>query len=170
MERVTVSTRQSQNRSMDRALKSTGARFTRPVVLVGYFVVLLVVACGIAAPRPSLPEGAVRFEPPAIYREWWAATEHCADTSKEFSSVTWYVVPGSQSIPTGGTPKVGLWYGSLFGSSIVLAGHWTESELVVRHEILHHLLSVEDHPESLFKGRCALTWDTFWQNSTREAR
>jgi len=126
----------------------------------GYFGVLFLVACGVAAPGAQLPEGAVRFDPPAVYRAWWNATERCSGHSRNFSSVSWYV-DGTNSIPVTGPPKVGLWYGSPFGSAIVVAGSWTGSELVVRHEMLHHLLRDEHHPAEYFVARCHLTWESF---------
>lgn len=125
---------------------------------------IVVAVCGIAAPPPNLPEGAVAFIPPKVFRAWWEATEQCAGVSKDFAGISWYVLPDRRSISTSDGEKVGMWFGSTSGSAIVLAGPWQESELVVRHEILHHLLKDEKHPDTYFKDRCRLTWDTFWED------
>jgi hypothetical protein len=129
---------------------------------------IVVAVCGIAPPPPPLPIGSTHFLPPAVFREWWSATEQCAGVSKNFAEISWYVVPGRQSIPTASGEKVGLWFGSASGSAIVLAGDWMHSELVVRHEILHHLLKDVEHPDTYFKDRCHLTWDTYWGVSSRD--
>jgi len=111
-----------------------------------------------------LPEGSVPFVPPDVFHAWWDATERCAGISKDFDDISWYVLPDRQSISTPDGEKVGMWFGSTSGSAIVLAGPWQKSELVVRHEILHHLLKDEMHPDTFFKDRCRLTWGTFWED------
>ena len=131
---------------------------------------IVVAVCGIAPPPPPLPVGAVHFLPPEVFREWWSATEQCAGISKDFTDILWYVVPDQQSIPTANGEKVGLWFGSVSGSAIVLAGDWKNSELVVRHEILHHLLKEVKHPNEYFKDRCHLTWDTYWETTSLSTR
>ncbi len=143
---------------------------TRKLANTLWLSAIVVAVCGIAAPPLPLPEGAVPFLPPTVFQEWWDATERCAGISKDFAGVSWYVGPGRQSIPTVAGDKVGLWFGSTSESAIVLAGDWMHSELVVRHEILHHLLKNEAHPSTYFKDRCQVTWDTYWAVRSREAR
>ena len=143
---------------------------TRKLVQTIWLSAIVVAVCGIAAPPPPLPEGAIAFLPATVFHEWWNATEECSGISKNFDDILWYVVPDQQSIPTHDGEKVGLWFGTISGSAIVLAGDWINSELVVRHEILHHLLKDEEHPNAYFKDRCHLTWGTFWENRSTGAR
>ena len=48
---------------------------------------------------------------------------------------------------------------------IIIAGHYTDHEMVVRHEMLHHLLDREGHPAEFFVNRCQLTWDSWKSNA-----
>jgi hypothetical protein len=121
----------------------------------------LVLGCAALEPTSSLPEGAVQIEAPMSYGAWWFKTEMCAQLTGHMDKVTWYVVPGVSTFQTESGDKVGFWTKSPNGTRIILAGDYRDHELVVRHEILHELLGREGHPESYFRDRCHLTWDTF---------
>lgn len=107
-----------------------------------------------SATGPSLPPGAERFVPPAVYRQWWALTQACSRRSESVDVVSWYVVPGAETILLDdGSPVHGRWDSQ--GNRIVLAGgSWLYGDLV-RHEMLHALLRTGDHPRAQFLGRCA---------------
>ena len=128
-------------------------------------IVALATSCSTTAPGDSLPEGAVPMEAPAAYAEWWQATESCADLGGSFGRVEWFLVPGVSSFPTEVGEKVGLWVKHGERRQIIIAEGYLEHEMVVRHEMLHDLLSREGHPEPYFAERCHLTWET-WQGST----
>jgi len=105
---------------------------------------------------PQLPPGAVRFTPPAVYRDWWALTEECSGISGDFSDVTWYRVPGVADFAFGdGSSVNGRW--DALGNRIILAGDAQLAGDLVRHEMLHALLHGGGHPRSAFIGRCAGT-------------
>ncbi len=121
----------------------------------------LILGCAALEPATSLPEGAIQMEAPMNYQLWWHKTESCAELTGRMDQVTWYVVPGVSTFQTESGEKVGFWIKSPGGTSIILAGDYRDHELVVRHEILHELLGREGHPETYFRDRCQLTWDTF---------
>ncbi len=121
----------------------------------------LLLGCQGFEPVSPLPSGAIAIEAPANYQLWWEKTESCSGLSADYASVEWYVVPGVTTFPTEDGEKVGLWVRSAGATRIIIAGFYRDSELVVRHEILHELLGREGHPEDYFRDRCRLTWDTF---------
>jgi len=138
-----------------------GPRLRQTLAALGY-AGMLAFACGLVEPAEARPDGAVRIEPPAEYRIWWAKTEACAGLLGRFERVDWYVIPGVHVIPTADGPKIGLWERRGRRSHITLAGDYEYSELVVRHEILHALMKNGSHPEEYFGARCALTWETYY--------
>lgn len=126
--------------------------------------VALATSCSTVSPSDSLPVGAVPMEAPVLYQQWWEATEACAALDGSFERVEWFVVPGASSFPTEAGEKVGLWVKSGERRQIIVAEGYLEHEMVVRHEMLHDLLSREGHPEPYFAERCQLTWET-WQGT-----
>ena len=114
-----------------------------------FFVALIV---PYKAPTP-FPSGAVRVQPPAIYRKWWALTEQCVGRKASFDAVSWYVVPGVETIP-GTDRRVGEWFPE--GNRIVMGGRVQGFGDLVRHEMLHAILGpeAEVHPRDAFVARC----------------
>jgi hypothetical protein len=111
-------------------------------------------ACTVTAPQ--LPPGAERFEPPAIYAQWWALTEQCSGRSGNLADVTWYRVRAGNEIPLGdGSWVNGTWEAA--GNRIVLAGDSQRFGNFVRHEMLHALLRTGGHPRTEFIARCGGT-------------
>ncbi|MDZ4674748.1 MAG: hypothetical protein SGI84_09850 [Gemmatimonadota bacterium] len=123
---------------------------------------LATTACAAVEPSgPSLPALALRIEAPAHFRSWFSQTEACSGLSATFQTVEWYVVPGVNSFEVEGADRVGMWQLVEGKSQIVIAGNYLDHEMVVSHEILHHLLGREGHPNEMFVERCQLTWDTW---------
>jgi hypothetical protein len=112
-------------------------------------------------PPNALPENAQQVIAPAEYQAWWAATEVCSGRSGDIEDIEWYIVPDAATFETKNGEKVGLWSHSSEGVRIVIAGNFADSELVVRHEMLHALLDREGHPSEYFEARCHLTWATW---------
>lgn len=126
-------------------------------------------ACGGFEPsQQALPELSVRIEAPASFRGWHAATQACSGLVNDFQAVEWYVVPGVDQFVVDGAPRVGLWQQVDGKSQIVIAGNYVNHEMVVSHEILHHLLGREGHPSELFVERCQLTWESWASRNTAE--
>lgn len=122
----------------------------------------LVAGCTALAPTEStLPAGAVALEIPPVFRVWYEKTQACSGLLGDFSTVQFYVIPGVDAFPTAEGNKVGLW--SRVGEThrIVVAGNYLGHEMVVRHEMLHSLLSREGHPEDYFIKKCQLTWESW---------
>jgi len=115
----------------------------------------LLAACDVAhLLTPRRPAGARRFTPPSIYAEWWALTEDCAARVAPFEEIAWYSVPGAKSLGTRtGRPIAGYWNAK--ENEIVPAEAWRFTGEVVRHEMLHAMLGVNDHPRASFLERCA---------------
>jgi hypothetical protein len=124
--------------------------------------VLLTGCSSITGPRATpLPVGAVLIAAPAIYRDWSGRTEACSGLRADFSTVQWYVVPGVDTFSTEAGEKVGMWVSAGGTDRIVIAGNYQNHEMVVSHELLHHLLRQEGHPSEYFIVRCHLTWESW---------
>ena len=128
-----------------------GALFTAP-------------ACTVLEPAP-LPAGAVAMHPPPEFETWWERTEQCSGLVGDYSRISWYVVPNVDTFQSEVGEVVGLWTRSKSGSEITIAGLYANSELVVRHEMLHDLLGRQGHPTYYFVEKCGLTWAS-WQGDT----
>lgn len=130
---------------------------------------VVLMGCGSLEPsEPALPPLAVRIEAPAVYQQWFAATSACSGLPETAEVVEWYVVPGAASFRADGADRVGMWQRVDGRSQIVIAGAYQNHEMVVRHEILHHLIGQAGHPSELFEERCPLTWDR-WQQHLAQA-
>lgn len=99
-----------------------------------------------------LPEGAVRFEPHAVYAFWWEQVVACSGRTGSLVAVDFYVLPGRASFEAGGTAAAGAYDPS--GHRIVLAGDFEFHGGVVRHEMLHALVPELKHPREYFAERC----------------
>ncbi|HEY6139849.1 MAG TPA: hypothetical protein VI670_18985 [Thermoanaerobaculia bacterium] len=135
------------------------------VGLIGTCLALSAALFGSAAFAASdevvLPSGAVPVGAPGAYRVWSARTEACSGLTGHFSSVKWYIVPDVKTFETDQGPEVAMWISGRTGDRIVIAGDYQNSEMVVRHELLHHLLRHPGHPAEYFVSRCHLTWDSW---------
>ncbi len=115
-------------------------------------LLLSVLACS-SLVDPVLDPRAVALPLPPVYARWWSMVESCSGIQGSLADVTWYQVPGTQTLDLAGDEVSGYW--TLHSSSIVLAGEATLEGLVVRHEMLHALLrNVEGHPRKYFLERC----------------
>jgi hypothetical protein len=124
--------------------------------------VVLSACSSITGPRTTgLPEGAVPIVAPAVYRDWSTRTEACSGLWADFSTVQWYVVPGVDTFSTEAGEKVGMWLSEGGTDRIVIAGNYQNHEMVVSHELLHHLLGKAGHPAEYFVTRCHLTWESW---------
>lgn len=132
---------------------------------------LAVVAFGgcssLAPSEPDLPVGAVRLAVGDEYQTWFARTAACSGLRGQFNEIQWFVVPDVETFTTAAGPKVGMWEKTGNVARIIIAGRYTGHEMVVRHEMLHHLLDREGHPVEYFVDRCKLTWDS-WPSATAD--
>jgi hypothetical protein len=103
------------------------------------------------------PFGEEPFDPPAVYREWWAKTEACSGRTGDFDRVRWSVVEG-RSFSCSSGQCAGHWRTD---HHIFLASDWVMDEMVVRHEMLHDLLNRTGHPDPPFGQPCPLTWESW---------
>lgn len=123
--------------------------------------------CAGFEPSPSeLPSFSVRIPAPEKFQSWHASTESCSGLAADFQTVEWYVVPDVDSFLVDGAPRVGMWQRVGGRSQIIIAGNYLDHEMVVRHEILHHLLGREGHPSDLFVEKCQLTWESWASRGT----
>ena len=114
---------------------------------------LLVATVACSAPTQPLPDEAIRFQPDAArYRTWWSEVEACAGRTARYEAVSWYLVPGTETIVLQGRDVWGYWTSST--NRIVLTEGATVHANVVRHEMLHAILRAEGHPEEYFRRRC----------------
>ena len=108
-------------------------------------------ACELAT--APFPDGAVAFDAPAVYAQWWSLTEQCSGLTGDFSKIRWYVVPDVADLPFNGESSVGgIWYPQ--GNRIVLASEQQLAGDLVRHEMLHALLKTGGHPRTAFVNHC----------------
>jgi hypothetical protein len=101
---------------------------------------------------PELPAGAQPIDPPADYAGWWSAVEQCAGRLGNMSRVQFFTVPGRTSFMYKDGQYDGYWWSQVHW--IVLAGDKVQNAMIVRHEMLHDLLSRGDHPPAFFQARC----------------
>ncbi|GAC1655218.1 MAG: hypothetical protein NVS4B3_19760 [Gemmatimonadaceae bacterium] len=115
------------------------------------------VGCGDAT-GPKLPR-AIGFEAPAIYRLWWQDVETCSGARGSLDEVRFYRVvaqPGEDSSsfrdPAHDRYLFGEWVPG--SNAIYLAPEKVTNRQIVRHEMLHALIRVLDHPPEYFVTRC----------------
>ncbi|MGH7629419.1 MAG: hypothetical protein ACREOF_08505 [Gemmatimonadales bacterium] len=110
------------------------------------------------AAEPSAPSLHERFQPPAVYRTWFDATESCSVLQGDFERLRFYRVPGDEFACPSGT-CVARWTDD---HEIFLAEAFLQNEMVVRHEMLHDLIGNPGHPDPPFgESGCGLTWTTW---------
>lgn len=127
-------------------------------------ILALLVAAGCSSFAPvdeRLPYGALPMVAPAEYGAWFERTAACSGLRGAFDRIQWYVVPGVETFATAAGPKVGMWEKHGGVARIIIAGRYRDHEMVVRHEMLHHLLDREGHPADYFVDRCRLTWESW---------
>ena len=130
--------------------------------------VAMIGGCSAFSPSTAaLPAGAVQLAARPDFAAWFSKTEACARVSGQFQQIQWFVVPGAATFETSEGPKVGMWEKSGSVARIIIAGRYLDHEMVVRHEMLHHLLDREGHPQEFFADRCHLTWET-WPNAAAD--
>jgi hypothetical protein len=98
---------------------------------------------------PASVPNAVPFDPPPRYADLWREVEECSGIRGHFGRIRWWRVPGATGFWRDGQRVGGLWFRD---HSIVigeLAGYH-----VVRHEMLHDLLSRGGHPPYYFEHLC----------------
>lgn len=71
------------------SLKRIPASFVRSFIML----VPLLGACEIAT--APLPHGAERFDPPAVYAQWWSLTEQCSGIIRVRRSLAAAMAPSS---------------------------------------------------------------------------
>ncbi len=106
-----------------------------------------------------LPPRSTVLDPPPQYRAWWAKTEACSGLVGNFDTITWRVTPDDHFY-IAGRWVIGAWRTLLDHPTIYLAAKYQNSEMIVRHEMLHDLIGVPGHPP-LFE-QCYLTWNTWY--------
>lgn len=121
---------------------------------------LFVVALGLMAMGcsdlfgPSLPPDRTPLNPlPSSFEHWWAVVETCSGLEAELGRVAWWVLPGEDAFPDG--ESNGRYYRA--GHQIGLTESAVENGFVVRHEMLHAVLSSNltfGHPKEFFENRC----------------
>ena len=80
--------------------------------------------------------------------------ESCSGLQGSLSDVSWYQVPGSETVAHSGDEVAGYW--AYVTNRIVLGGEAILDGQVVRHEMLHALVrQLKGHPREYFLDRCA---------------
>lgn len=118
----------------------------------GTALLLSALACS-SITDPPLDPRAEAMQALPVYARWWSMVEGCSGLQGSMSEVSWYDVPGSETVEYPGNEVSGYW--SAASNRIVLAGNLTLAGDVVRHEMLHALLrNVKGHPREYFLERC----------------
>ena len=113
---------------------------------------LYIVGC-IIPTEVAFPAQAVAFKPPPEFAVWWRVTEACSGLERDYTRVSWFVVPGDQLVVRGHSYDGYSWQGA--DPRIVL----TQSMLrnagdLVRHEMLHVIIGQGGHSREYFRIRC----------------
>jgi hypothetical protein len=93
------------------------------------------------------------FNPPTVYREWWAAIESCSGRQAPLDRIRWYL---ADAVSGDGLVARARW--SAPHDIIIVAGYENDSTLV-RHEMLHDLLDGDRQHRRLEWDRCALRFE-----------
>lgn len=120
-------------------------------LLVGAAIALLF-ALAACARDFTAPEAAVRFDPPEVYRTWWAEVEGCSGLTGDFGRVRWFQVGDEetwnfQTEAHGGVSA--LWVAP---HTIYLAGAYVGRPDRVRHEMLHDLTASPHHSNAAWEN------------------
>lgn len=119
-------------------------------------VLLTLMACAdMLAPfqhEQPLVDGAVRFDAPAVYLTWWKETEQCSGVRRRMGDMDWYRVPDAWMFNYDTlTQLTGLFQSP---HRITLSDVAREVPKTVRHEMLHAILRVGNHPRAYFGVKC----------------
>ncbi len=126
------------------------------------FAVIAFGGCSAFSPtEPELPAGAVPLAAQPAFAAWFERTESCSGLEGQFKEIQWFVVPNAETFQTSAGPKVGMWEKAGNVARIIIAGNYIGHEMVIRHEMLHHLLDREGHPPEYFVTKCRLTWESW---------
>ena len=127
-------------------------RRVRVAAVLAAFAGLSIQACETRSPFGPY-RGSIRFSPPASYFTWWQQMEDCSGLTGDFSSITWYVLPGASRLQVNGVE----WYGAYYPNTnaIVLPEAFLNDSSDIRHEQLHALLRwTMGHPPEYFADKC----------------
>ncbi len=123
-------------------MKPTTFPMTTPRAMIP--ALLLLVGCS----HPfdvDVPDNAIEFDPPPVYREWYALTAACVGRAGDFDRIRWFMVPG-HGWDRGDDRVLGLWTGE---HHIYISESAMTYPVSVRHEMLHDL-GIRGHPEPPF--------------------
>lgn len=109
-------------------------------------------ACSRSALDPELPDGTLRFTPPAVYNVWWSMASECSGRTGALSAVEWFLVPGVAEFEHEGRKVSGYW--SRVSNRVVVAEKAMLDGPLIRHEMLHALEHNVGHPRQAFLQRC----------------
>lgn len=110
-----------------------------------YLLALVLVAC---AEFPTASDMDWSYEPPGIYRVWYAEMEACSGLKGDYDRLR---IASAKSIRMDGTEYTGYWLPS---HTILLRTDRLDYDRAVKHEFMHDLLQVKGHPAKYFNGVC----------------
>lgn len=115
------------------------------MALLAVTALVLVALASCEAPLAA-PAGAYRITPPAGYAAAWDQVQQCSGRRASFDRIRWHAVP-DVAIPCPAGECSGVWYPphDIYLAEIHVhdaAGAY----FVARHEMLHDLLQVAEHP------------------------
>jgi hypothetical protein len=96
---------------------------------------------------PDIPPNAERITPPDFYRGWWAEAEVCAEQTRDFDSIVWFIFYDYENT----NPLMGRNYDAriyldaswvIYPNGEFLETPWAEH--LVKHESLHALGQIHD--------------------------
>lgn len=131
----------------------TNSQVIRPVdrqACAKAFIVACVAFAGSCADTTAIEETGQTSVPPR-FAVWWNELSQCLGVSAPFERITWSIVGGSD-FPCATGRCAAIWHP---GHRITLAANWLESELVVKHEMMHDLVLSAGHPSPPFNGPCS---------------
>jgi hypothetical protein len=124
------------------------------VVLAVICTALLLSACAF------MPNEAEPYTPPESYRAVWAQAEACTGVKGSMDRIAFYKMPG-RSFESPNIPNAA---GHSDHHRIILAEHWLDHPMVVKHEMIHALIG-SGHPKEPFEVPCKATWES-WEPTT----
>src|SRR5271157_5934370 len=93
---------------------------------------------------PQIPKDAVAFNPPPIFKQYWAQVEECSGVTGDFSQVKWMYTGSPIAVYSDGLTSYGDAMWDMSTNTIVFVQTEYISSMsdvaIVRHEMLHALL------------------------------
>ena len=101
------------------------------------------------------PATARQITPDSMWLAQYKEAEKCVGWQGDVADVKWFLVPGSTIAGERGESNIAIWTPP---HSIYITEAYAKTPWVIRHESLHDILRIVNHPTGIWGKLCAATW------------